>query len=966
MQFLRILILLLAFIHWGFSQSDVALDSIKVAEFHKNFNNLVHLDDDKAKVFLDSLLFISKRNTYPKALYFYHFNLGYYQFTQHNMLQSIAEFEKSLSIAKNLKMPTEIINSTIWLGNHHYFKENIYEADNFYRQALSASEKIGYTDGIANSYFGLSSLETDQEKVLTYLIKIDSVYQQNGQSSPVLANALGEIGRLYLKTGNPEKAKYYLEKSYEVAQETNYLPGIYNHLIELGNIAFEEGNYMTAKEHYENAYTESLRKQDSFNIALVLLNLADVDIKNNKLDSAEQRFNEAFGRFKKLDDSISLTNTSLALIDLSLQKGALEKARYYLDYVNNFGHQFPNSDFNLRVLELTVKYWESAGDYKKAFVAQKSLDSLMNIERLDANNEAFMELEQKYNAEKNQQEISFLKAQNQLAEQQKKNQRNLLLGGIGFTSAIGILLFLLYRNRQQTNKKLRDIDKMKSDFFANISHEFRTPLTLISAPLENQLSRDDLNETDRAELKLIARNSKRLLALVDQLLDLSKIEVGNMNLRVEKGNVLSFIRALADSFTYMARKKDIGYLLEMGTIDEEVWFDKDALEKILVNLLSNAIKYTTEAGTVSCTAAVLNNRLSLSVQNTGVGLSELQLQKIFDRFYQEDEHSEGAGIGLALVSELVALHKGTIRAESGTNNNTTFTVEIPVDKKSFLDTEIRTSIKEQYIPESFNTDIPERSEEAEIQKEENPILLLIDDNADVRTLLKETFHKHYKILTASDGEEGYKIAVEQVPDLVLSDVMMPKKNGIELVSALKKDERTSHIPIILLTAKAGEENELTGIKTGADDYITKPFSTKLLKTKVSTLIALRKQLQLRYSQEVILKPRDIAISSTDEQFLEKIQEVLDNKLMESGFSVEEFSKNVGMSRMQLHRKLKALTGLTTSEFIRSQRLKLAASLLQKSDANISEIVYRVGFNDPSYFTKCFKETYGCSPTEFSA
>jgi len=250
------------------------------------------------------------------------------------------------------------------------------------------------------------------------------------------------------------------------------------------------------------------------------------------------------------------------------------------------------------------------------------------------------------------------------------------------------------------------------------------------------------------------------------------------------------------------------------------------------------------------------------------------------------------------------------------------------------------------------------------EKENNPILLIVDDNADIRTYVSSLFESTYTILKAKNGQEGIDLAIERIPDIIISDIMMPVKTGIDLCNMLKVDERTSHIPIILLTAKAGEEHEIKGIKTGADDYVTKPFNEELLKTRVEKLIENRKKLQLRYSQEVILRPKDITITSVDEQFLERLQKVLDNKLLESSFSIENFSKAVGMSRMQLHRKLKALTGLSASEFIRSQRLKLAAQLLKKSEINVSQVGYSVGFNDHAYFSKCFKEMYHCTPSEY--
>jgi CheY-like chemotaxis protein len=399
---------------------------------------------------------------------------------------------------------------------------------------------------------------------------------------------------------------------------------------------------------------------------------------------------------------------------------------------------------------------------------------------------------------------------------------------------------------------------------------------------------------------------------------------------------------------------------------QKVWFDKDALEKIVVNLLSNAIKYNPKKGSVELKLLRNNEQLTIEVKNTGKGLSQEQLIKIFERFYQVDEHQEGTGIGLALVNELVTLHKGGITASSETNGWTSFTVTLPIDKRFFKDSEIFSSVKSSDVQDALPAaNIPDLDAE-DILNNEMPVLLVVDDNKDVRSLLKSTFKSTYSVVSAKNGEEGIQKALEHIPDLIVSDIMMPGTDGLELCGKLKSDVLTSHIPIILLTARAGEEDQYKGLSLGADAYVTKPFRVKLLRTRVDSLIESRKVLRKRYGQEVILKPKDIAITNLDEQFLEKIQNVLDEKLTGSNFSAQEFSVAMGMSRMQLHRKLKALTGLTTSEFVRSQRLRLAASLLEKSDANVSQIGYRVGFNDPSYFTRCFKEAYGCSPTEFTS
>ncbi|MBT8185569.1 MAG: response regulator, partial [Eudoraea sp.] len=526
-------------------------------------------------------------------------------------------------------------------------------------------------------------------------------------------------------------------------------------------------------------------------------------------------------------------------------------------------------------------------------------------------------------------------------------------------------LFVLYKNRLRTTRKLKELDALKTNFFINISHEFRTPLTLISSPIQELLEETNLSNKKRKHFEVAQKNTKKLSSLVDQLLELSKIDSGNRKLSLQKNKPTQNIAAWSESFSYLAKQKNIHFKTKILNKDATAWFDREALETIVVNLVGNAIKYTPEEGEIDLQASLQNNLLDIAIKNSGQGLTNKQVNTVFNRFYQTNGQSDGAGIGLSLVKELAELHGGKIMISSELKKWTLFEVTLCLDKSKFNNAEIKEDNELLVVKTATDHRIIELQKGPEIQNNELPILLIVEDNSDLRTLLEDTFKKDYKVTLVVNGEEGILKALDIIPDLIISDIMMPVKDGIELTRSLKKDQRTCHIPIILLTAKAGDDNELLGIEVGADDYITKPFNQKILKSKANRLIALRKVLQSRYSQEVILKPKDIAITSVDEVFLKNVQEVLDKHLVESSFTIEGFSKAVHMSRMQLHRKLKALTGLSASEFLRSQRLKLAAQLLKKGDHSISEISYSIGFNDSTYFTKCFRETYQSTPSEYS-
>lgn len=514
--------------------------------------------------------------------------------------------------------------------------------------------------------------------------------------------------------------------------------------------------------------------------------------------------------------------------------------------------------------------------------------------------------------------------------------------------------------------RLKRLNDFKSKLYTDVSHEFRTPLTLISGPVEAKLSEGSLSDADYTNFAMIKRNTNRLISLVDQLLHLAKLEKGKLKLKIAQGNLGAFLGMLASAFDYKAKLKHITYETSITNL-EDAWYDEDVIEKITTNLLSNALKYGLKGGDCILEATCDDQYLVLRVKNSVLPNSNLKTEKLFSRFYQKDAHSEGAGVGLSLVKELVKLHQGEITAEVLNKDTIHFNVRLPIQKEAFGDLKkVKIATKShqsrnQMISNSIDTNSNALEKN---DKDELPILLVVEDHKEVRQFIKSVWKNKYQVFEAENGQKGIQKALEVVPDLIITDIRMPICDGIELCNTLKTDERTSHIPIILLTAGIGEEQELKGLRSGADDFITKPFKLLVLQTKVENLIASRRILRARYSQEMVLKAKDIALTPTDVQFFNRVQKVLDEQLSNANFSAELFCKQVGMSRMQLHRKLMAHTGLSTSAFIRSQRLKQAVHILTTSDASVNEVAYTVGFNTPSYFIKCFKETYKKTPLEY--
>ncbi|MEZ5038721.1 MAG: ATP-binding protein [Saprospiraceae bacterium] len=560
-----------------------------------------------------------------------------------------------------------------------------------------------------------------------------------------------------------------------------------------------------------------------------------------------------------------------------------------------------------------------------------------------------------------------------------------------YTYGLAYKLQLNERAKSDAQRVL-ELDAVKSRFFANISHEFRTPLTLILGPLkkaQEQLPASDAEKTwqtsEDAEVSfparhivMMRRNAERLRQLIDQLLDLSKLENGSMKLQVAAGDVVSFVRAMVFSFESLAERRQIHFQTEFPPAGKMGYFDKDKIEKIIANLLSNAFKYTPERGNVSVKTVLENGRLKVSVEDSGPGISKEELDKIFERFYQvEGTEDKGTGIGLSLVKELVELHRGQISVESASGKGTVFKVSLPVAKESFAEGEI-TSSKENELAQTRSPIYAaveteqEPSDQFPHQPSTHPLLLIVEDNPDLRRFIAETMQGEYQIISAENGKEGIEIAIERTPELIVSDVMMPEMDGFELCETLKKDERTSHIPVILLTAKAGQQHKVAGFEMGADAYLTKPFDEQELLVRARNLVEQRRRLQERFSgpsdlanfkKWTQLKPAEVAITSTDQRFLEKVAAAIEANMDNEFFCVEDLAGTVAFSRSQLHRKLKALTGKSANELIRDFRLTRAKELLEKRAGNVSEIAIQVGYNSLSYFTRSFKNAFGVPPSE---
>ncbi len=552
---------------------------------------------------------------------------------------------------------------------------------------------------------------------------------------------------------------------------------------------------------------------------------------------------------------------------------------------------------------------------------------------------------------------------------------------------LGRIVIDYERNRASTEQelsftkkqalKVQELDRLKTRFFTNISHEFRTPLTLLTGPLEEIRKK----YPQEGLVPMMQRNVSRLQSLINQLLDLSKLEAGELKVALREGDMAVYIQQLTASFESLAQNKRIIFHTEQSHLSFVSVFDEDKVEKILVNLLSNAFKFTPEGGRIKVRADYSALFMTLKVQDWGIGIEAERLPRIFDRFYQvqtdTQRHYEGTGIGLALVKELIDVLNGKISVESQAGKGTVFTVVLPLVPVSTHSSPEKELPQPRSVLNGKNHDTPPALFERETsvkrrdstQETELPLLLVVEDNPDLRAYIRSIFEASYQIMEASDGEEGLQKAFEHVPDVVVCDLMMPRLDGLGFCKELKTDIRTNHIPVVMLTAKATPDDRIEGFKLGADEYLSKPFNREELEIRVRNLLLQRQALRLKYAHQ---RPEAEAVGSIekvyslDEQFLLKAHQIVENHLGDSSFDVDRFCREMGMSRTNLHRKLKALAETSTTEFIRNIRLQQAATLLHQRAGTVSEIAYRVGFESLPYFSKSFQDRFGVPPSEWAS
>ncbi|BCY28748.1 response regulator [Flavobacterium okayamense] len=871
--------------------------------------------------------------------------------------------DKLFTFAKQKNESTAQDKAKVYKAKVYYklkmFDQSISLIEEIIKKNYATKEEITNFLEANNILANIHYSKYEDDKAIAKYFYIDSISEANKFINDVQIRAMQNIGLMMLRGYNPAnnkkygKAKDYFKKAYELAKSSNSLTEMHVSGLYYGSTFVESENpeIETALKFYDDANKYFFENKIVKEFSDTYWAYASLYRKINRNDLATKYYKEFIEKSKTFNDNNALIRAYWAYASF------LYEIKKYEEAIKNYNAviQILKNEKNIDYSIISNSYYYLSDIYKSrnendlAYQALENYVTYRDSLEQKTNNQLFSDLEIKYQTEKKEQEIELLKTKNELSEKQKY----IYIAIAVLLLVSGLFLFLGYRNKIKTAQKLNELNELKSRFFANISHEFRTPLTLIKSPVQ-QLQNNISNEEQNKQLQLIDNSANRMLELVDQLLELSKIDSGKLQIILKKGNLQHFFHSIVEPFSFKAKDENQEFTSTIENLDFESHFDKDIITKITTNLLDNAFKYNEEGKPIDFVTKKENQNLIIQVRNFNNQLKEADYKKLFERFYQKDNAISGFGIGLALVKDLVELYNGTIKTNFN-NQQISFTVEIPLKK------DITNAI---VINENIEV-ISETSTPIEVTSNtELPILLLVDDNASIREVIKDIFSSNYQILEASNGKEALKLAQKEIPDCIISDVMMPEMDGFEFTKQIKSNELTSFIPVILVTAKTSEEAHLKALQNTADAFLTKPFNHEVLKATVSQQIQERKKLQERYSQELILKPTEVVINSVDEKFITKLETVLETAIPNSEFNAETFAEEMHISRMQLHRKLKSLFGVSATEFIRNERLKMAADLLKNEKLSVSEIAYNVGFNDVGYFSKCFKEMYHVSPSDY--
>ena len=915
--------------------------------------------------------------------------------------------EKGLLLARSSQDNSKIIDGLLILGNQALDNQALSYADSVLTIAMQIAESTGNTEKLFKVKFAFAKAKSQQgnrTEAIKQLNEILALATEGGDSA-MMAKAWLRLGLTYENHSEYEASlqAHYKALAIHTAMDNKFNMGIVRTNIGMTLLRLQRNS--EALVEFETAYHLSEQTDDTEGIMINTLNIGVANQRLGKFDQAKTAFR------KSLDIAISLNSWyDISLLNANLGTTAMQQGNYneaitYLERAifikDSIGaqHDLPHT-----VISLAEVYFLS-GKYDLAITkASEAVSLSRKYYRLNHLSEAHLLLSKAFAAKHNyslaydhlvqhkqindslfttesDQAISDLKIryettlkenkiENLTAENERRKTTQLIYLGIAFLILLSgaSIVYAMYTRRTRDRivlAKEREMHDLQNRFFANISHEFRTPLTLILGPIHT-LRKKLKGSIEDSVLLRIQKNAERLLQLINQILDLTKFDQKVLELKKEAFNFSLMMQGACASFDSLAEDRDIQYTYEIGE-DLHIRADKRRMEIVLTNLISNAFKFTPDHGSISVKAEVDEAKqfFVIKVTDSGAGIPEENLSRIFDRYYHDDReaHSdfEGAGIGLALSKHIVDMHGGSISVDSKVHAGSTFAVYLPyslADQHAYDTSEVVNPMGEVT---SMDELINENTEAKATKKKS--IVLLVEDRKDMREYITTLLRENYHVMAVSNADEGLSQAINHIPDVIISDVMMPGRSGLELCRELKTDTRTSHIPVMLLTAKSSTEDRISGLETEADVYLTKPFIPEELELHLRNLIASRRKLNAFFGKHRRIEPAKMSFNSVDEKFLESLKTHLERHYMEERFSVEELAELMNLSRSQLHRKLNVLTGQAPNKLIRTFRMSRAKAMIESHSGTIAEIAYSVGFGSPAYFTKCFTEEYGHTPME---
>ena len=872
--------------------------------------------------------------------------------------EALGQYENNINSALKRHMPDQAAKTKIMIGNDCLKQGEIGEALEIFNECLDIFLEIGIPENIALAYgrFGyLHFLLENYPKALEYYQRSIEI-TTNTQLKEPLADIYFQVGEVYLKTEDFPRAGLHFQKSLDLNLE------------------------MGRKNKIADAYN-----------AFGLLYFAE-----DNLDQAEVYFNYAMNIRNEIGDQRGLAENYIELAEVHFLKNDLATGMSWCKKGYDLSTELKLRELEMKAAKCLYKANKELGNNSTALQYYERYNTLEDTLSID---EAVRKLQMvEFKRERTEDSLAMMEAalkaelayeKNLASEKTKRN--TFMFSGIGVLILAIALLSRVYFIRK-ANKRLEEKNKIieqekqraeaseraKEQFFNNVSHEFRTPLTLILGPLEESIQKNS-NARIRKNLEIVKRNSARLEKMINELLDLSKLEYGKEKLQARQYEIVKITHDFANNYESLAEFRNVELAFNSDSDACKIWIDLEKFHKILANLISNAFKFSYEGGIVEVNVNTQTpEKVLITVSDKGVGIEEAELPYVFDRFYQgaekENVHRPGTGIGLALTRELVELHGGTITVESERGQGSVFTVAFLLGREHLKDDQIVNEAI-QIEPTSLIPDDKlvlrngfEHAVSSGMDDEPpKPEVLIVEDNPDMRAYIRGILEKDFVIHEAEDGYEGLEYATSSLPDLIISDVMMPRMNGYELAEKLRKDHRTSHIPLIMLTARAALESKIQGLESGADAYLKKPFNAWELSVRVKQLIEKRSKLREYYNQSLSKNEEEKAVDqleSLDQKFMNKARQLVLKHLDNPRLGTTEFAREMALSRIQLHRKLKALTSKTTTEYIRMVRLNQAAHLLRHRTDSVTQIAYQTGFKSLSWFAKSFKKQFGYTPSEY--